>query len=489
MSEQRNIQRLHPVSIVVNLIKTIKSMIIPLVIILVGRGFEYSLNPTNENYYSTLIFIGVGLLIIISVISLAIIRWRKFVYWFEDGELRVEYGLVITKKRYIPFERIQSLNYKESIFHRPLKLVSVTVETASDQKDAEAELTAVSRQQAEEIEYQMEIAKQQTIENNKEPLTENQIEKTVIYKVSNKELILLASTSSSMGILFSAIAAIATQFNEIIPYEEIYGEMQNLIKFGVLFIVLIVLAVVLVSWFVAIAISYFANYGFQVIEEDNKLFISKGLLEKKRLTVPMNRIQGITIIENPIRQIFGYCRVVLISAGGSGESNEDKTVLLPFVKKSTAIKVLAQLFPQYNLQQNYIKAPRKSLLRYLLKPQYYFAIPIVLCSIYFYPIGLFSCVVIPPVLLLTYWQYKTAAFSINGYQLTMIYRLFSKHTFITEKKRIQSITQKQSFFAERKDIASAVVHVMSGNSGEQAYAKHFDLHEIEEIMAWYKPNH
>ena len=39
-------------------------------------------------------------------------------YWFEDSELRVEYGLFVKKKRYIPFDRIQSLNYKEGIFHQ-----------------------------------------------------------------------------------------------------------------------------------------------------------------------------------------------------------------------------------------------------------------------------------------------------------------------------------------------------------------------------------
>lgn len=47
----------------------------------------------------------------------------------------------------------------------------------------------------------------------------------------------------------------------------------------------------------------------------------------------MNRVQGIRIIENPIRQLFGYCRVIIDSAGGSGDEKEDQVVLLPFIKR------------------------------------------------------------------------------------------------------------------------------------------------------------
>ena len=53
--------------------------------------------------------------------SRVIIKWKRFEYWFEDDELRIEYGLFVKKKRYIPFDRIQSLDYTEGILHRPLQ--------------------------------------------------------------------------------------------------------------------------------------------------------------------------------------------------------------------------------------------------------------------------------------------------------------------------------------------------------------------------------
>ena len=54
------------------------------------------------------------------------------------------------------------------------------------------------------------------------------------------------------------------------------------------------------------------------------MIITKGLLEKKRITLPLNRIQAIRIVENPLRQLTGFATVVVESAGGNGENGNDK---------------------------------------------------------------------------------------------------------------------------------------------------------------------
>lgn len=104
--------------------------------------------------------LGIWIVVAVLAVVSGIIRWRTFVYWFEDGELRVKYGLFVKKKRYIPFERIQSLNYNEGIFHRLFGLVKVQIETAGS-KDGkpEAELTAIRKAAADAIELEMRRAK------------------------------------------------------------------------------------------------------------------------------------------------------------------------------------------------------------------------------------------------------------------------------------------------------------------------------------------
>src|SRR5690606_39347729 len=64
----------------------------------------------------------------------AFISWLRYTYRVEDMELRIEYGLFVKKKRYIPFDRIQSLDFSEHILHRPFGLVKVKVETARSEE-------------------------------------------------------------------------------------------------------------------------------------------------------------------------------------------------------------------------------------------------------------------------------------------------------------------------------------------------------------------
>src|SRR5690606_27229953 len=154
--------KLHPISALINFVKGLKELIVPFLVVFGVNLFrDGGLSAMFNQGWQGLIPVIIGSVVLIFVLIAGIIKWKRFVYWFEDGELRIEYGLFVKKKRYIPFDRIQSLNYTEGIFHRPLGLVKVKVETAGSGKvgQAEAELTAISREDADRIEQKMEKAK------------------------------------------------------------------------------------------------------------------------------------------------------------------------------------------------------------------------------------------------------------------------------------------------------------------------------------------
>ncbi|MFE6168350.1 PH domain-containing protein [Viridibacillus arvi] len=506
--------KLHPISAVINFITGLKDLILPFVIIFVSNGFKLNLNPHDEEFWADLVPLAiVGLLLILNLIS-GIVKWRRFVYWFEDGELRVEYGLFVKKKRYIPFERIQSLNYQEGIFHRPFGLVKVSVETAgSNDGKAEAELTAITRTAADMIEIEMKRTKRekrqvstldesideighdymseadvQLVTNQQKQYIEENIQRDVIFNMSIKDLLVLATTSGGVGVVFSGLAAIASQFGNIIPYDYLYGEFQAFIKVGVLLIALVVFFVLLVAWALSVVLTLLSNYGFVVERENDKLIITRGLLEKKRITIPINRIQGIKIVENPLRQMFGYATVVVESAGGAVLDKDKKIILMPLVKRGQAIAPLQQLFPEINWLPMLKRSPKKG------RPFYYridflWMLPLIaLISYFFFPYGLLSLIIIPLAMLLGVWQHKTAGYSVEGHQLTISYRSFSRTTIFMEKKRIQQMSLRQTYFQRKKGVASIGTTIMSGSMGSSAVIAHFEKIDMEKIMAWYKPN-
>ena len=495
MSKER--YQLHPISAVVNFVKGLKDLIFPFVIIFVANGFQGK--SSSDGHWTSYIPYIIGILVLTFILISGIIKWKRFVYWFEEDELRIEYGLFVKKKRYIPFERIQSFNYTESILHRPFKLVKVTVETAGSGSttEAEAELTAITKEAAKQIEMELAFAKKRKLSKTSigvEEATESHLdeepknESVTIFKMTMKDILILAATSGGIGVVFSGVAVFMTQFSDIIPYDVIYDEVVVFLKFGFFIIAFSVFAFLLLSWIISVILTTLNYYQFTIIQENDQIVLTRGLLEKKKVTIPIGRVQGVRIVENPLRQLFGYCTVIVESAGGSIDDQDKKIRLFPLVKKSKIKQPLNQLFADFDFEPVWTTSPKRA------KPFYYrldfiWVIPVIVgISYFYYPYGLFSLLLGPIFVLLGLWQHRSAGLSLARNQLSLRYRSISKYTFFIEKKRMQSLEMRQSPFQKRKALASIETTIKSGMLGASAQVDHLQIEDIEEVMTWYEPS-
>lgn len=502
MSEER--YKLHPISAFLNFIKGLKELIIPFLVIFGVNIFrDGGISAMFTNGWMGLIPVIIGSVVLVFVLVAGIIKWKRFVYWFEEGELRIEYGLFVKKKRYIPFDRIQSLNYTEGIFHRPLGLVKVKVETAGSGKagEAEAELTAISRQDADRIENRMEQAKRGIRIHEADEIEEGTAfdlaappeesakrEVKTFYRMTMKELLVLATTSGGIGVVLSAVAVFLSQFSELIPYDAIYDEVMLFLKFGYLIVALTIFFGLVIAWVISVAMAIIANYQFTIQTDEDHIYITRGLLEKKKVSVPFKRVQGLQISQNPLRQLFGYATVTVESAGGSIGDKDEKIRLFPLAKKTDIFPVLQQLFPDLEWEPEMTRAPKRSV-HFYYRLDFIWMLPVVAAIGYFlYPYGLIALVIIPIIVALGVWQHRTAGYALNGRQLTMEFRNISKHSFFMMKKRIQAIDVTQSYFQRRKNIASIQSTIKSGMMGATARITHMEQKDASRILAWYEPS-
>ncbi|WKA56696.1 PH domain-containing protein [Planococcus shixiaomingii] len=492
--------KLHPISAFLNFIKGLKELIFPFIIIFGVNLFRDGGSSVAERGLQTLVPLLIGGVILVFMLISGLIKWHRFVYWFEEGELRIEYGLFVKKKRYIPFERIQSLNYTEGIFHRPLGLVKVKVETAGTGKigQAEVELTAISREDADRIEKNMEYAKRHSHEpiptaEGEEAVFEKAVEAPaknikIVYRMSMKELVVLATTSGGIGVVISAVAVFLSQFSELIPYDAIYEEVMVFLRFGYLIIALTIFLVLLIAWVISVVLAIFANYQFTISTDEDHIYISRGLLEKKKISVPFKRIQGIQVSQNPLREWFGYAAVTVESAGGALGDKDEKIRLFPMVKKTAMVPILNELFPDMEWEPALTKAPKRSI-HFFYRLDFFWMIPFAgLVSYFLYPYGLLSLLIFPVVILFAIWQHRTVGYAMTSKQLTMEFRTVSKHTFYMMKKRIQAIEVTQSYFQRRKDLASIQATIKSGMLGATARIEHMEKEDASRILAWYEPS-
>lgn len=495
--------QLHWATIFVSSLRLLREMIVPIVVLIALNAFKDGLEGRGFLIMAGIGFASFAVLFIASVL-VNFIRWSRFTYWFEEDELRIESGVFVRNKRYIPFERIQSLNYTEPLAHRIFGLVKVEIETASGSGEAEAALPAVSKGAAEAIEYFIQETKKRRIigplplrfNEQGEPLHPFVLEVEVesealpqddlreVYTMTRKDLVILAVTSSGVGVILSGLLIFMTQFIDLIPFEFLYTQVFTFIRSGLTMVLLVIFGALFVTWLLSIALTFISYHQFRVTRDRNNLFMTRGLIEKKKVTVPLSRVQSVEILENPFRQLFGYCTIVLHSAGGAGESS--RIAIFPLVKKNAAYEPLTEIFPELHFSTPLKKVPERGK-HFFHRIQYFWAIPFTVGISYsFFPYGLFALLLLPVIVLHGRWKFKTARYAYEEQQLTTMYRQITKRTVYVLRPRIQSLTLRQSYFHQRRQVGTIVCYIKSGMTYTVAKIPFMDEKEARQVMKWYE---
>ncbi|WP_338752866.1 PH domain-containing protein [Bacillus sp. FJAT-52991] len=477
-------KRLHPIAAVSNVLKELKSIFLPLIII-----FFVNNKPKTE-IWDYLPMIGVGVLILFLFVS-GVVKWLRFTYWVEEGELRIEHGLFVKKKRYIPMERIQSLDISEGILQQMFGLVKLTIETAgsSDPMKSEAELTAITKEEATALKEIISREKNRSSDEVEQQDEMEEVQETaaVVYKANLSELLLLAATSGGVGVVISAVVAFLSQFDELIPYEKIFEEASRFIEYGVVFVSIVVCIVLFIAWIISVVLTLLKYHDFTLEMNDEHIVIQRGLLEKRQITIPFSRIQGITIVENPLRQLAGYCSVQLESAGGAAPTEESaRIILLPMIKKKSALYLLKDIFPNYSFTDQFCSAPKQAVRRYVLRKSYYVILPIMGVSWYFWPDGLWSSALLLLAVAYGVSCYRAAGWLLIEDQLTIRYRRLSRCTVMMKKSYIQSVDLTQTPWQKKKKLATFSAVIKSGAAGKKAKMIDASIADAQSVYQWYK---
>lgn len=454
--------KLHFATSIIQTLKEIKSLILPAIIVLVANGFKLSFTSIESLMESIPVLII--LIIFIITITRGIVKWLTFTYWIEEQELKTEYGLLFKNKRYVPLERIQSLNTNEGIIHRLFNVVQISIETAGgSSKKAEVELTAITKEAAAELEQMIQQQRSDVFVGEEQHVSH---ERNVIYQMSNKDLLLLATTSNGIMIVLGGIGAVFSQVSEYIPYEKISEQFASLFEFGVLFIVFMIMIGLIIAWVISVGMTYLAYYSFKVSYDNEQVEITRGLINKKKMVIPVSKIQAIKVVENPIRQLFGYANVTLENAGTVVESStESKVVLLPFIKKASIEQIVRQIDQAFSLNMaNAHKSPHIARPLFYRKYIYLGVIASAVGAYFISPYFLLVLVAAALLAMLGIVQHKDSSVEMNEQIVRAEYRVISKVFYFVKRNKIQACEVSQHWFQRRLNVYTNKLFVV-GNSG------------------------
>lgn len=485
-------KRMHPITIVSNIFMSVKDYFFPIIAFLfIGIAGEKKM----ALYY----LIG-GVAAVLLILISAIVSWLRFVYWIEDQEIRIESGLFIRNKRYIPFDRIQSISTSQGILQQLFDLVKMRIETAGG--GTEATLTAIPLTEAEQIQRYIKDVKRKQEQTASEIGTEQEggtlhtetvspqiEEREQIFSLSIGEVFLVALTSGGAIGVIVGVLAIASEFEQILPvdrmldsaFEQFWQSVRNDIVTGLL----IALFVLVIAYIVAIIQSMLKYANFKVEKTDKNLIVSHGLLERRSVHIPLNRIQGFVIYEGFIRKLFGLASVSIINAGVSDrEELSGEVVIAPLIQRARCAQLIETCLPEYSVDVPFHPVPKRAKRRYILRPIYILIVPVLL-GVYFLKIwGWLMLLTLPFFGFLGFKAYRFAGWNITDKQLTLRSRFFTARTVYVFKHRIQSFDIRKTWFQRRKQLATVFAHILSGRGVISGKTIDVDAMDAEKIYRW-----
>lgn len=151
--------------------------------------------------------------------------------------------------------------------------------------------------------------------------------------MTGQELLTAASTSSGIGVIISGVFAFFTQVDDFFDLDWLYDRFAFLNSAGATVIALAAFVALFIAWLLSIVGMLLKYANFTVVRKEKEIVISRGLIEKHQITIPLQRIQAIKIKESLIRQPFGLAAVTIVSAGGNVLEEDKSAVLFPIISK------------------------------------------------------------------------------------------------------------------------------------------------------------
>ncbi|WP_246118870.1 PH domain-containing protein [Alkalibacillus haloalkaliphilus] len=471
-----NPKRLHPAAMIFRVISIVRSLIFAIgatVIVTMGNDFF--------NY----IVLGIVGLIAFFIIT-SVIEWLRFRYAVVGDELRIEQGLIVRKKRYISKNRIQSIDLTQSVIHRLFNLTKVQIETAGSDLSTDASLSAVTLEEGQALRKELKYHNGEAVESEYvDEIEQDEEEQYTKETISTKRLVIAGSTSGSIGVILGLFIVLFSEVERFIP-THVYDDAMSWFLTQTISVLIVLALIVLIFLWVLGILGTVIKYGnFEVTRYEDELYITRGLLEKKQVTIPLKRIQALGIKESIVRQPLGFATLYVEIAGGEGGQNA-RTFIFPLLKRSEVKPFLEKILPEYqSLSNEFIGVPNRAAPYYMVRASFLPVVVLVVTLIFAIDFWYVPFVFILIAMSLGWLRMKTAGYYIDREHLIFRSRDFSKDTIMMKHNRVQSIQLRQTLLHRKQQIATVQSSILNNFAGRHAGVRELDYEQAKRIADWY----
>lgn len=327
----------------------------------------------NAETRNVLIIMGafVGLLVVILVIL--IVQWAKTYISVTDSVIIMEKNTLFKKKRTIGISNVSNINTTQNLFEMLMGTCKIKIDTNSASTADETDIDILlKKEKAEHFQkYIMDILKQieqtdvakseggkEDVEVSEKNLDDGRLDEKLVpdVKTSGTDILIHGLCSMTISRILVGIAGVALTiwmfFNEFDG-----SKSQDWIAILPVIVFAVVLFVSVIGERVKAVLTY---YDYRAKRHQGKIHLQYGLLKKVNYTIPVDKINVITIKQTFIARRMKKYMVQVVNIGMGDEEQEKSGFLLPYLSEEKIYDALQVLLPEFDMRdfKSYNKQPR-----------------------------------------------------------------------------------------------------------------------------------
>ena len=380
--------RLHPSSILFGLASSLKAFLLPAVVLMFSTGRSspesssapWGWGPTDWMNRSLPGDFEIAnwqfwlLLLLIPSTIVAVVRYLSFRLHYEGTELVIRSGIVFRNERHVPYARIQNLDAIRNVAHRLLGVTEVRIETGGGQTP-EATISVLHETVFEEMRRRIfegrTRAGQADVEHVEAPEpAAAAVESPPLLHLPLRELFLnglldnrgSVLVATMFGVLWEAglMPSVWTQVSTGWFAPGMIRDTVRTVATGRFpppgRIALIIVAIIVLLLFVRVLSMIWSAmrlYEFRLSRVGDDLRTEYGLLTRVTATIPLRRVQTMTIREAPLQRLAERMSVRVETAGGhvapGNMTKQPREWLAPLIRREAVPALVREVLPGFEL--------------------------------------------------------------------------------------------------------------------------------------------
>ncbi len=432
--------------------------------------------------------------------------YRRYEYDLTTTTLDIRWGVFFRRSRDIPLRRVQNVDITRNVVQRSLGIAAVDFETAGD-SETEGAIRYLGFEEAKRLQRAIghrgrdgtrfgsnsatSAPGRSPVPDGVEgrPSTEGDAEATKPFTMSTDELALLGLLSFDLRGP-SALLFLASGSTPFLPPVVTSGTRTVPVALGGLTLLALV---VCLAWTAGIALSVANYWDFRLAFAPDGLRYKRGLVWRYDGSVPFEKVQTLTVTDNPLKRYFGYASLGIETAGYGPDGRSDRSgrganVVVPIARRPRVFTLASVIgsfddaeFDAPTLDDSVFERPpkrvrRRYAVRYLIvlgfvAATYYGAIPYLRGG---YPWWL-PAVGLPLVAVAAHCKWVNRGYWLGDGVVVTRNGFWNRETKLVPHDRIQTIVDERTLLQRRLHLATVVIDTAGSESISGRHAAAVDV--------------